>query len=244
MRHLLRGYTSGLSNRLSLMLAIACLGIVFTSPVQAEGWWSRMFTSQPPDPTLPAGGRPTEQRSDSSEPTGGHPTEQSFCAIAPIETLPTSVPPLVSSDRLLLVWLGELEAIELWQLGEEDPLWSKTITSDDQINQLQLESGETAFYITVEVELQPDKQYEWRVKEPLFTPISIRFTVLSEEQQIAIQQDFPDTTVITEAEAIDRADYFAHQQLWSEFWREVLAIEQPSNQLKQAIDEAVNWLCS
>jgi len=42
---------------------------------------------------------------------------------------------------------------------------------------------------------------------------------------------------------LQRADYFASQKLWSEFWKEVLSVESPSEDLKVLINETVEELC-
>ncbi|MBD2091280.1 hypothetical protein H6F67_15600 [Microcoleus sp. FACHB-1515] len=198
-------------------------------PAQAAPeWWSRIFTSRPPDPPQRGGGRPT----------GG------FCAIAPVETLPSEDLPLVSIADPTLVWVGNVRAVQLSQVGQTEPLWSWEATETNLVDRpqpVQL-AATTLYQITVDIELQPDQLYEWRVYQPMVrNAITVEFATVSAQGQAEIQQNL--RSIGSEDQIIERADYFASQQLWSDFWREVLSIDRPSDQLNQALNEASSAIC-
>lgn len=218
-------------HRWLLIAAIATSFSIGLFPVSAQAnpqWWSRIFRSRPPDPPFEGGGRPTGSV---------------FCAIAPARTLPNSERPLASIDRPTLVWQGNLQAVELWQAEQPEPLWKwdEAEATGDRPQAVQF-TTETAYRLTADIVLEPNQSYEWRVYRPLFRhAIVIRFNAISADQQTAIEQNLPSSS--DEASVIRRADYLASQQLWDDFWQEMLSIDQPSDPLNQALSETISRLC-
>jgi len=200
------------------------------APAQAGGWWSRFFTSRPPDDPEPRGGR-----------------GEAFCAIAPAETQSESTTiSVVSSDRPSLVWRGNIQTVELWSSNGTEALQRIEITPDatDSLRLVQLDAERRINQLTLDLELQPGQHYEWRMYRPFVSaPVVVRFAVLPADQQAQVQQRLPVTEETGEAAATQRADYFAGQQLWSEFWQELLAIESPSDELRQIMSNSSAYFC-
>lgn len=201
------------------------------APAQAEAWWNRIFnSSRPPDPPIPRGRRPV----------GG------FCAIAPNGTDPDIALPLMTSDRPSLFWRGNVETVELWQAEGTEPLDQIDLTTRtvDSLRSVQLAPDQTLYQLTLDVELQPEQRYEWRVyRTGVSEPFSFPFMVMATDQQTQIQQDLLALEGTGEAAVIQRANYFANQQLWHEFWREVFTVEQPSDPLKQIMSYSTAYFC-
>jgi hypothetical protein len=200
------------------------------APAQAEAWWDRIFSSsRPPDPPIPRGRRPA----------GG------FCAIAPNGTDPDIALP-VTSDRPSLFWRGNVETVELWQAEGRVPLEQIDLTTHtvDSLRSVQLAPDQTLYQLTLDVELQPEQHYEWRIYRTGVTePFIFPFTVMTMDQQTQIQQDLRGVEGTGETAVIQRANYFANQQLWHEFWREVFTVEQPSDPLKQIMSYSTAYFC-
>lgn len=199
------------------------------APAQAEAWWSRFFTSRPPDDPEPRGGR-----------------GEAFCAIAPAQT-PSNFPAsLVGSDRPSLTWRGTVQAVELWESDGTEALKRIEFTPDtpDSSQFVQLNAERRINYLTLDIELQPGQVYEWRIYRPFVSaPAVAQFTVLPSDQQSQVQQTLPAAGETGEAAAIQRADYFAGQRLWSDFWQELLAVELPSDELKQIMSNSSAYFC-
>jgi hypothetical protein len=215
-----------------LTLNSANLWVLLPPGQASESWWDIIFRSPPPDPPQPKGSRPASN---------------DFCAISPPETLPNRKLPLVSTHPPTLVWQGNVEAVELRRLGQAQPLWTWGVAEHTAVKQLrpvQLTAA-NVYQVTANVELQPGQQYEWRVKQPLSRgAIPIRFAVVSAQQQAEIGRRLPLPASRVESQIIPRADYLASQQLWGDFWREVLSIKHPSDQLNQALGRTISRLCS
>jgi hypothetical protein len=214
-----------------ITLTSANLWVLLPPGQASESWWDIIFRSPPPDPPKAGGSRGDD-----------------FCAISPPETPSnTTKLPLVSTHPPTLVWQGNVRAVELRRLGQSQPLWTWDAAKTTAVNQLRPVplTAATVYHITANVELQPGQQYEWQVKQPLSRgTIPVRFAVISAQQQAEIERNLLLMANHTEAQMIRRADDFASQQLWGDFWREVLSIEHPSDQLNQALGRTISNLCS
>lgn len=214
LRHLLRVL---LIPVLSITLSMSWL--LTSPPAQAsfrQAWsdfWENDGRRTPPAPYRRGGGRGP-----------GEP-----CPIAPF-ALPEAA--MVWSDRPTFVWDGEIEKIAVRQANTDDEIWSAAVT------------GLTHMTYTGEA-LQLNVTYQWLI----FTSDSgndpqriISFQIIPSQERDLIAQQLP-AMQQNEAIAIERAYYFAQQELWSDFWREVLAVEQPSSKLSELIDQTVTAVC-
>ncbi|MGJ3251910.1 MAG: hypothetical protein ACFE0J_12370 [Elainellaceae cyanobacterium] len=159
----------------------------------------------------------------------------------------------VWSDRPTLVWQGSASSVELYQQGGSEPIWTYPLSESDQIPGLDgaqtEEFDEPVYQVTYDGEpLEPGQAYVWRVIQP-FAPRPISFQIMTTEEQEKITDDLTALESQLEAEdtdetlAIQKADYFADQQLWSDFWQQILAVESPSDELKTVLDETIAELC-
>jgi hypothetical protein len=185
-------------------------------PAQAsfQSLWTQIINSPPPAPVRRGGSR------------GGY-----FCPVAPERGS------VVWSDRPTLVWKGSVARVELVTNDPETILWSKDITAD-QIESAAIESEYQTYRVTADAALRSGQAYRWRIYQSLVEePFTIPFQTLSvEEKQRVVAELSTDT-------ALQRANVFAKLQLWSDFWYEILTIEQPTTEVTQMIEAAFTHLC-
>jgi hypothetical protein len=82
--------------------------------------------------------------------------------------------------------------------------------------------------------LQPGQSYYWEIYQSLTKePFTIPFQVMSAEERDPVEAKLQGG----KASFLQRAKAFARLQLWSDFWSEILAIEQPSAEMTQLIEE-------
>lgn len=189
---------------------------------QASHWvfWQGLFRSEPPVPPDEGGGR------------------GDICLMAPTTPSSDQAAP-VWQTQPTFVWQGGIARIEVHERGQDEMLWASTVVGQ-----------ETATYEGQP--LIPGILYEWHgylpyADQPAF---KIPFTVLPTNQQVAIAQHLEQLDqaalmvgLSAEEKAIQRADYFASQALWSDFWQEVLSVAHPSEELNNALDEIVTIFC-
>ncbi|MBD2069532.1 hypothetical protein H6F93_18720 [Leptolyngbya sp. FACHB-671] len=202
---------------LSIVLFVS--GLLVISPAQAsfrQAWsdfWEGNGRRTPPVPYGRGGGR------DPHEP----------CPIAPF-ALPEVA--MVWSDRPTFVWDGEVEKIAVRRANSDNEIWNAAAT------------GLTHVTYTGEA-LQPNITYQWLIFTSDFgnqPQRIISFQVIPSQERNLLAQQLPEMQQ-DEAIAIERAYHFAQQELWSDFWREVLAVEQPSSKLSELIDQTVTAVC-
>lgn len=192
------------------------------SPSQAQAslqsLWNQLIGSPPPVPVRRGGSR------------GAY-----FCRIAP------EPEGKVWSDRPTLVWKGSVARVQLVTEDLTTELWSKNITAD-QIASTAIESENQAYRVTAAPAsaLQPGKAYRWQVYQSLAEePFTIPFQIMSVAEHSRVQASLQGN----ESDILQRAKVFARLQLWSDFWYEVLAIEQPSVEVTQLIEQTFVYTC-
>jgi hypothetical protein len=211
--------------------------------------WNSLFRSPPPRPRRGAG------------------KGDGFCLVAPLNVAPdtgfiTTSP--IFSDRPTFTWRsipaapdapGAPVQIELRKDGDSTVLWSRPITAATQINLPGSTSASgtptpSIYQITSEIPLEPGQRYEWRIARRAINTawLPLQLVTMQERDRITqelqtLNQQLARQGVTGEAAIVRRADYFASQELWSEFWREVLSVQNPSVELRTAIDRAFGLLC-
>jgi hypothetical protein len=209
---------------LLLLLSASVTGLAEQpSQVLAWGdWWSKLFDSPPPVAIRRGGSR------------GPY-----LCLIAP------SRDQRVWSDRPTLVWRGRVERVELVTSDLEKTLWHQDVTQTNQILAVSgAGAGQEAYWVTAQPEeaLQPEQFYYWRLYQqsnPPIEPMAVPFQMLSKAEHERIQELLP----VGEEKVLNRADAFAKLELWSDFWHEVLAIEQPMLEVQRMVDQTFSQLC-
>lgn len=204
-------------------------------------WWSNIFRSPPPGTRGPGGSRGEE-----------------FCMIA-LNINAT----VIWSDRPTFTWRsiafapdapGAPIQIELRKDGDSTVFWSRPITAATQINLPNPTSTGTPtpsiYQLTSEIPLEPGQRYEWRIVRRALNTAWLPLQPVTSQERDRITQELQTLNqqltrqgVTGEAAIVRRADYFASKGLWSEFWKEVLSVQNPSTELRTAIDRAFGLLC-
>jgi hypothetical protein len=161
------------------------------------------------------------------ESPGGKRTDD-FCAIAP---RPFDTSTEVWSDRPLFKWQGKAGQIEVRLQGSEKALWSQTVPSKTRSV---MYDGEA---------LQPGQTYNWvifdlddnRVAETSFKAMETQKRDRIKTELQALEGELKAKGASTDEIALNRAKYFAQQQLWSDVWREVSSVENPSAALNEFV---------
>lgn len=195
------------------------------APMRQQLSWQRIFQeNDPPIPQKPGGGRPL--------PTAN---SRNLCGLTPDQSLKNQQ---VWSNRPLFVWQGEVERIEVREpLPSGEVLWKQAVTP----NQRSISYGGEP--------LQPGR-YNWIIFDRQNRPFVFQFTVMDAEQRQTIEKDLQQleeklNTRRTTAEerALHRAQYFAQQQLWSDFWQEIFSVKNPSAALSEIVQTKTAELC-
>jgi hypothetical protein len=143
--------------------------------------------------------------------------------------------------------------MELWANGGNDePLWTYPLEESGENNPVNtIRLGERTLYaMPMPVSLMPDSIYEWRVYErsnlePLklslqLLPASERLQVSEQLKQIDRQSAMQ--SAANEATMLARADYLASEQLWLDFWQEMM--QAPSTEIRNVIDATITDICA
>lgn len=218
---------------------------LLSSPPMAEAstasWWSRIFSSRAPRRSGPWGGR-----------------GEGFCWLSPFpdQTAGEQVA-MVWNDRPAFVWQGDLESIEIRPTDDNSPGQTLDLSQDDMNEAMHTvtlrearqpqETDVTMHRITLNEPLQPGATYSFVIKVPnleAFLPINFQVMSAPEREQITADlQTLAAQGGTAEEIAVRRANYFADRQLWADFWQTVMTVEQPSTELKAALEEETNVLC-
>lgn len=191
---------------------------------QQLSWQALFEENKPPVPEKPATSRPMGNRNLSN-----------VCAIAP-----EPAPQEIWSDRPLFVWQAEVGKIEVRLQDSKNALWQQPVTAAQRSV---LYGGDEA--------LQPGETYNWvsfdRQNKRLF---GVRFKVMDAEKRDGIKTQLQSLEAELKAKgatgeeiAMHRAQYFAKQKLWSDFWREVFSVENPSTALTEMVKTQTTQLC-
>jgi len=199
----------------SLLTTTAIVGLPF------------LFTQGVPSQTIPQQKLAKWEISQNNPPVEETPAGQRripTCSIAPQST--NSDQAEVWSDRPLFVLRGPVGKIEVRKSGSKDTLWSKTIT----------EQNGYSYVLYEEEALQPGQTYSLVIFNPSNKPIAENtFQVMNtekraqlEKQLQVLESELKAKKASPEEIALSRADLFAKRNLWSDVWREIALVENPS----------------
>ena len=180
-------------------------------------------------------------------PGGGRPGNRRglICALAPMKLVDQDTKPQenqgiqeVWSDHPLFLWTipeGGVEKIELFQEGNDTALWSRPIPQ-----------GKTSIIYDGEA-LKPGQSYEWRLT-PVgsFAQRQLPFQVMAGEERDRITAELRQLearlkNASAETRALEKADYFAKKELWSDALRELYSVSKPSAELTKAIKQIQDY---
>lgn len=159
---------------------------------------------------------------------------------------------LIWSKQPVLTWLGAVEKMELRAVNETGTLWDYSSTDvNPDVNQgAFVEIGNRRVYSVALPSLRPDVTYQLRVyDQPDTEPMNMNLRLLSAAERERISQDLQqlDSSALTnptqEAISLERAGYFASENLWSSFWQELLSVQDPSPELKEILQATLTEVC-
>lgn len=181
--------------------------------------------------------------------------KQAPLASRPVDNLCAITPGLLGeknviwSDRPLFIWQGTVQRLEVRPYSLYSPyssqevLWNQTVTVADR----------SATYTSKA--LQPGQTYDWELvvnppspRNP--RPNNPRYTFQVMEAQgrdritaelTALEKQLKGETA--EAIALERANYFAERDLWSDALQEVFSVKNPSAELTRTAQEISTYLC-
>ncbi|WP_088889664.1 DUF928 domain-containing protein [Leptolyngbya ohadii] len=195
-------------------------------PAQIQEIWSNVFRSRRPAPRRRVS-RPGE-----------------FCSVA-IDPL-SSEALAAWSPRPTFVWQGAVESIELKSAD------SQQVLAQMNLSNLTIDPTVRIRHVTYTGDgVQPGQDYQWVVTFRNREPQSFAFRVMPSAEFDRIKADLQTLTseqraagASAETIALRQADYFAERQLWSDFWRTALLVEQPSPELKTLLQSIATDVCS
>jgi hypothetical protein len=166
-----------------------------------------------------------------------------ICAIAPAKLVDrdakqedTQVPLEVWSDRPLFLWNiqgGTAQRIELSREGNKGILWYQQIERETRAvyDGKPLESGQS---------------YVWELFASVPYPVrtSVLFQVMEPEKRdritaelTALEKRLKKERASAETIALEKANYFAQRELWSDALWELYSVPKPSAELRDAIEQ-------
>lgn len=184
--------------------------------------WTVLFEDNPP----PVPKKPGVQREPNISVNYSH-----LCAIAPEPARP------VWSDHPMFVWQANVGRIEVQSLSGEQLWHQNDIKAENHVSY----TGEA---------LQLGASYRWVAFDPQNKPLFfVLFKVMDAQKHRVIENDLQKIEdglkgASAEEKAMQRAQFFAKKQLWSDFWREVLSVDNPSPALTEIVKTKTTELCS
>ncbi|MBV6627286.1 MAG: DUF928 domain-containing protein [Rivularia sp. (in: Bacteria)] len=130
---------------------------------------------------------------------------------------------------------GKVNKIELFDKNSNQAFWSQ-----------QIPEGKTSFAYNGKP-LEPGKSYQWRVIA--YSPfqmksIPVEFKVMEAQKRSGItirlallEHQIKKQGANAEKIALEKANYFAKEELWSDVIREIYQVQNPSRRLKQRIKQ-------
>jgi hypothetical protein len=158
------------------------------------------------------------------------------------------------SDRPLFLWQGTAPSIEIRLYSpfnpdrEQELLWSQTVTAESQTTQVQSVPYTGGA-------LEPGQSYDWELvilssEEGVPKKARYTFQVMesSERDHLAAELAAMETQLKTaeatvEEIALQRANYFAQRDLWSDALQEIYSVKNPSADLTSNAQEILSYLC-
>ncbi|MEQ8959885.1 MAG: hypothetical protein RLP02_18500, partial [Coleofasciculus sp. C2-GNP5-27] len=174
-------------------------------------------------------------------PLGSRPVE--LCLITPEYRRNSAT---LWQNRPLFVWQGKIGGIGIRQANSEQIIWRQPIAANDRqrVNRVNY-TGEP---------LEPGQTYHWVMFDQADDSQPIRFipfSVLNGKQRdrirvrlIILAAQLREKGATTEEIALERANYFTKQQLWSDALQEVYRVDNPSPELETMMAELSTQLCS
>ena len=130
---------------------------------------------------------------------------------------------------------GNVRTIELFDKNSNQPFWSQEVPE-----------GETSFVYDGKP-LKPGYSYKWRIIADAPFPmksIPVEFKVMEAQKRLGItiwlallEHRLKKQGANAEKIALEKANYFAEEELWSDVVSEIYQVQNPSRRLKQKIQQ-------
>jgi hypothetical protein len=161
---------------------------------------------------------------------------------------------IIWSDRPLFIWLGTAPHFKVRLYSPFNPdrdqevIWSQTVTQKSA----GAASGHQSVAYTGEA-LQPGLIYDWELEmiDSSTRTRRISFQIMNSEEReriaahlAALEAELTARGATEEEIAIERAHYFAEQDLWSDALRELYSVENPSAALARESQNIIAYLCN
>ena len=181
-------------------------------------------------------------------------SRQLICPITPGLLEATNI---IWSDRPMFIWQGEVSPLTIYLYDSFNPareqqlLWSQTFTPQSPVGKFN--------YLTYTGEaLQPGKSYDWEIIIPNSAPeqsLSYNrqrhtFQVMPSRERdriitelLALENQLATRRVSEEEIALEKANYFAKQGLWSDALQQIYSTPNPSADFISNAREILTELC-
>jgi len=155
----------------------------------------------------------------------------------------------VWSDRPLFLW--QLENRDL--TPERLQVFAATVDQEEYWSVLVNPEQQAALYAGTP--LRPGQVYTWTLRfdatHSASTAPNVTFRIMAENQRNQIAMELADLTTqlqatgaTPEAIALQRAEYFAERDLWSDALRELYVVKTSSPEIAQNLEAILNQICS
>lgn len=156
---------------------------------------------------------------------------------------------VIWSDRPMFIWQGEVSPLTIYLYDSFNPdreqqlLWSQTFTPQSPISKFHhlAYTGEA---------LQPGKSYDWEIVISSSRRDRYTFQVMDLKQRerikteiLALENQLATTRVSEEEIALEKANYFAKQGLWSDALQQIYSTPNPSADFLTNAQGILSALC-
>jgi hypothetical protein len=144
---------------------------------------------------------------------------------------------IVWSDRPTFIWQGNAQTVAVKSVKSEQILWSETV---DKIQHITY-TGEA---------LQPGQTYQWKVISGGIVLKFVNFKIMGSQQRDRITVELQALEKQLQAEGADseaitlaKANYFAQNQLWSDFLQQMYSVNTFTPELESLRTQISQKLC-
>jgi hypothetical protein len=156
---------------------------------------------------------------------------------------------VIWNTRPLFLWQGTVPSLEIYLYSpfsperEQEVLWSQTVTAESPRGTFQsvAYTGEA---------LEPSQSYDWELVIPPARRQRYTFQVMEspERERIAAELSALEAQLVSvgatpEDIALQRANYFAQRDLWSDALQEIYSVQNPSAAFISHAQEILTHLC-
>lgn len=163
------------------------------------------------------------------------------CVLTP-RTIGTNME--VWSDRPLFVWrstgLMPVQEIEVRLPGSQEVLWSQEVPA-----------GTRSLMYGADKPLQPGQTYNWVALDAINKKHAFTFKVMDAQKRDRISAELKKLEEQLKAKgatpeeiALQRAEYFSDQQLWSDVLQEVYSMKNPSPVFNERVKAVTGEICN